>query len=200
MIDMTETTNGPDTNRPPLSAPILDAAREVWSQAGEQHFIPITGRSMLPLIRAGDRVLVAHGSADVQRGDVIVFQCQGRLVAHRVLRVECHSSERVFLTKGDNSRHFDPLVNAKKVVGRALAVEREGRRISLDTAPWRVMGWLIALVTLGWTRLYARGRAIKRRFFGSRRSRLAVLLRRGVRVSSRLTLKFFQMLFSRGDT
>jgi signal peptidase I len=193
---MTEATDSPDINRPPLSAPILDAALEAWNQAREQHFIPITGHSMQPLLRAGDRVLVAHGSAGVRRGDVIVFQRQGGLVAHRVLRVESRPSGRVFLTKGDNSRRFDPLLSANEVVGRALAVERGGRQISLDTAAWRAAGWLIALGTLGGTKLYAWGRAVKRRLWGPQPSRLAALLHRGAQVLSASVLRVFQMLLA----
>ncbi len=139
---------------------------DLWGQAGGQHFIPITGRSMLPLFQEGDRVLVAHGRAGVRRGDVIIFRRKGSLIAHRVLRIYHRQSEPVFITKGDNAAHFDPPLHAGEVIGRVLAIEREGRRMPLDTTAWRIVGWLIAASTLAWTQLYGWGRRLKRRFWG----------------------------------
>jgi hypothetical protein len=121
-------------NADPASLPnsVLEAALDVWGQVGEQHLIPITGRSMLPAIQDGDRVLVAHGCTGVQRGDVVVFRHAGGLVAHRVLRLYAGDAGPTFVTKGGNAPQCDPPLNAGEIVGRALAVERDGRRMSLD--------------------------------------------------------------------
>ena len=178
MTELPEPTNTPETDQRRLPASVLEAALEMWSRAGKQYFIPITGCSMLPLIQEGDRVLVAHSCASVRRGDVIVFRRGGRLVAHRVLRIYRRRSEPVFITKGDNVRRFDPPVNASEVAGRVLTVERGGWQMALDTAAWRTVGWLIALGTLAWIKLYGWGRGLKRRLWGPRPSRLTVFLRR----------------------
>jgi hypothetical protein len=99
---------------------------------------------MLPAIQEGDRVLVAHGFTDVRQGDVVVFRRGGRLVAHRVLRIDRRQPEPVFITKGDNIRRLDPPVNGSEIVGRVLMVERGGRQMALDTAARRAAGWLTA--------------------------------------------------------
>jgi signal peptidase I len=178
MTGLPEPMNTPEINQRLLPASVLEAALEIWSQAGKQYSIPITGCSMLPLIQEGDRVLVAHSCASVRRGDVIVFRRGGRLVAHRVLRIYRRQSEPVFITKGDNVRRLDPPVNGSEVVGRVLTVERGGWQMALDTAAWRAVGWLIALSTLAWIKLYGWGRGLKRRLWGPRPSRLAAFLRR----------------------
>jgi signal peptidase I len=178
MTGLPEPMNTPETNQRLLPTSVLEAALEIWSQAGKQYFVPITGCSMLPLIQEGDRVLVAHSCASARQGDVIVFRRGGRLVAHRVLRIYRRQSEPVFITKGDNVRRFDPPVNASEVVGRVLTVEREGWQMALDTAAWRAVGWLIALSTLAWIKLYGWGRRLKRRLWGPRPSRLTAFLRR----------------------
>ncbi len=127
-----------NVNHPPLQAPAIEAVLDIWGQAGERHFIPISGNSMLPIIRDGDRALTAHGCASVRRGDVVIFRRNGQMVAHRVMRIR--DGGCAFVTKGDNAPHFDPPLSAGEIVGRVLAVERNGRRMSLDTAAWRVLG------------------------------------------------------------
>lgn len=178
MIELSDAIDTPTANRSLLSAPVLEAALGIWGQAGRKHLVPIAGRSMLPFIQDGDRVLVAHGCADVRRGDVIVFRRGGRLIAHRVLRIHRRESEPIFITKGDNIRRFDPPVSASEMIGRVVAVERGDRQMALNTAAWRAVGWLIALCTLAWIKLYGWGRGLKRRLWGPRPNRLAVFLRR----------------------
>ena len=155
---------------------------DLWEQAGERHTIPITGISMSPTIQDGDRVLVAHGPAGVRRGDVVVFWRDGRLVAHRVLCIQRGDAGLTFVTKGDSASHLDPLVSADEIVGRVLAVERNDRRMSLDTAAWRTAGWLMAVSTLTWRELYRWGQRFKRRLLGSRSCGLGALAHSGVAI------------------
>ncbi len=177
---------------------ILKVALEVWRQAGEQHFIPVTGRSMLPLLQADDRVLVAHGSTGIRRGDIVVFRQDGELIVHRVIGMYHRDGETIFVTKGDNRLHFDPPVSANEIVGRALAVQRAGRSRSLETPLWRFTGWLIAGSTLAWLKLYGWSRALKQSLWGPQPNRLTAWLRHRVLVCSSLALKVVQALFWRG--
>ena len=175
----------------PLSLPghVIEAALDAWGQAGERHTISISGHSMLPVIHDGDRALVTHGCAGVRRGDVIVFRLNGLLVAHRVLHIEGRDDDREFVTKGDNAGHVDPHVSPREIVGQVLAIERDGRRISLETIPWRTLGWSIAIGTLAWIRSYRWCQALKRRLLGPGPNRATTALRRG-------TLAFFSRLLA----
>lgn len=149
-----------------LPAEVLASALDKWRQAGEEHLIPIIGKSMRPLIQPGNQVLIKHGFANVRRGDVIVFLLQERMVAHRLLSIYRDGSKTMFVTKGDNNSYFDPPLDADQVVGRVLRIKRGGRWVSIDTRAWRIGGWLIAIGMLGWTTLYGWGRKIKYQLLG----------------------------------
>jgi hypothetical protein len=197
MIDLVEAMDMPNAKRASLPGHVLEAALGVWGQAGERHFIPITGGSMLPLIRDGDHVLVAHGCAGVRRGDVVVFRREGQLIAHRLLRVYGGDAEPTFVTKGDNAAQFDPPLSADEIVGRVLAVERGDRYMSLDTTTWRVLGWLVAVSTLAWTKLYGWSRDLKQRLLGPQPNRLTAFLRRSALAFFSLALKVVQAVACR---
>jgi len=165
-------------NRSSLPDYVLEAALAAWGQAGEQHTISISGKSMVPAIHDGDRVLVAHGCAGVRRGDVLVFRLDGLLIAHRVLCIKDGADGKKFVTKGDNAGQVDPHLSPREIVGQVLAIERDGQHISLQTFPWRALGWSIAVGTLAWTRLYRLSRALKQRLLGPQPNRVTAGLRR----------------------
>jgi hypothetical protein len=152
---------------------------------------------MLPLIRDGDRAIVAHGCTGVRRGDVVVFRHDGLLVAHRLLAIRRGDAGPVFISKGDNTSQFDPPLLADEILGRVVAIERHGRSMALDTAVWRALGWLIAITTLAWTRLYGWGRGLKRRLGGRRPGRATAGVRQGARAASALALRASQAIASR---
>jgi signal peptidase I len=180
-----------------LPRAVIEAALGAWGQAGEQHLIPISGRSMLPAIRDGDHALVSHGCAGVRPGDVIVFRHKGTLIAHRVLRIKGGDDAPTFVTKGDNAPQFDPRLSAGEIVGRVLAVERGGRFMSLDTAAWRILGRLIAASTLAWTRLYSWSQALKQGLLGPQPNRVTATLRRGALAFLSLILTLAQAVACR---
>ena len=177
---MSEPVFVPNIDEKSMQDPVLDTVLNVWTLAGEKHYIPITGRSMFPLIRNGDQVLVAHGCAGIRRGEVIVFRHDGKLIAHRVLRISKNEAGHMFLTKGDNVLQFDPPLRANEIVGRVLAIKRGEQQISLDTTIWRITGLFIAIGTLTWMRLYGWGRFFPRRLLGLHSSHLTTFFRRGV--------------------
>ena len=177
---MSEPVFVPNIDEKSMQDPVLDAVLNMWTQAGEKHYIPITGRSMFPLIRNGDQVLVAHGCAGIRRGDVIVFRHDGKLIAHRVVRISKNEAGHTFLTKGDNVLQFDPPLRANEIVGRVLAIKRGEQQMSLDTTIWRITGLLIAIGTLTWMRLYGWGRFFPQRLLGLHSSSLTTFFRQGV--------------------
>ena len=179
MINGVQTMDRSIASRSSLPDNVLEAALDAWGQAGERHTISISGRSMLPAIHNGDRVLVAHGCAGVRRGDVLVFRLDGLLIAHRVLHIKDGADGKMFVTKGDNARQIDPHVSHREIVGQVLAIERDGQHISLQTLPWRALGWSIAIGTLAWTRLYRLSQALKQRLLGPQPDRVTAGLRRG---------------------
>jgi hypothetical protein len=180
------------TGRDPIPDPVLEGVLELWDQAGARSLIPITGNSMLPLIREGDQVLVVHGRNSVRRGDVVVFRRQGQLIAHRVLRIDDDEGQAAFLVKGDNLSTFDPLVDPGAVLGRVLAVQRGNRSLALDSTSWRVWGGFVAITTLALARLCGWGYTLFRRLVGSRSDRPTASLCPGAKAFSAFTLRAIQ--------
>lgn len=181
-----------DAPKTPLPDHIVKAALDIWEQADRQNLIPISGRSMLPLIQNGDVVLVAHGKSGVRRGDIIVFMQNNQMVAHRVLRAGTGGSSATFLAKGDNNPYFDPPVTVDRIVGRVLKIERNGKWVAVDTPLWRALGWLIAVGMLTWLKFYALGRGVKQKIWGRQSNRLVDALRRGGLALAAFPLKMLQ--------
>lgn len=188
---MNNIENSETNTSPTIPADVVTAALAKWTQVGEQHLIPIIGRSMLPLIQPGDQVLIQHGSADLRRGDVVAFLQQDKIVAHRLLHIRKSDPITTYITKGDNASYFDSPVNASQVVGRVLKIKRGDRWIPIDTPAWRIWGWLIAVGMLGWTTFYGWGRKIKHRLWGKQPDFLSGTIRRS---AQRLVAFFLKLI------
>ncbi len=181
--------------RVPVSGAITDAVLEIWAEVGARNHLDITGNSMLPLIKDRDRVLVKHGTSGIRRGDVVVFRYGNGLAAHRVIHIYGGDDGPTFVTKGDNSPQFDPPSSAGEIVGRVLSIERGGKHMPLDTAAWRTVGWLIAIGTLTWTKLYGFCWLVKQRVLGPQPNRLTSFLRRSAQAFFSLALRVVQTVF-----
>jgi hypothetical protein len=123
----------------------LNSIIRAWNRAGITLYVPVTGHSMRPLLRPGDVLVVQPGPAACRPGDLIVFWQQGRLVAHRLLRLEQPGGDAHFITGGDNALAADPPVAPADVLGRVTARQRGGRTLTLNTPFWRGLGRLVAL-------------------------------------------------------
>ncbi len=102
------------------------------------------GHSMAPLIRSNDTLIVrpVEPSA-VSPGDIILYRSGAGLTAHRVLESPRSTGKIAggcFLLKGDAGACPDAPVAAAAVLGRVIAVERDGRRID----PYRLFPRLCA--------------------------------------------------------
>ncbi|MDP3937333.1 MAG: S24/S26 family peptidase [Deltaproteobacteria bacterium] len=95
------------------------------------------GRSMRPMIRDGEELRIRNlGDRALRPGDVVLARTAGGAVIHRVVTID-RTACRVRL-KGDGERYPDALLPISAIIGRADAVRRKGRWVSLD-APWRAV-------------------------------------------------------------
>ena len=123
----------------------ISTLRELWQQTSEQHWLPVNGISMLPLLREGDNILVSHDLSRVQRGDILVFQQADGLVAHRLLRIiKQPDQENFYLTKGDNCTYFDSPLFESEVLGKVDSIHKNGREYDLSTPGWRLRKIILA--------------------------------------------------------
>lgn len=92
------------------------------------------GWSMHPTIRNGEIITVAPlGRSPVRVGDVVLYRRGRAAIAHRVIRVRSASGRSVgFVLQGDAAPSCDRPIELAQVLGRVLAIERDGRRVRLD--------------------------------------------------------------------
>jgi len=135
------------------------AARDVWRAAGETGLVrlTVTSDSMRPLLRVGDGVVVQPIDPQaLQPGDVIVVQRGGEWITHRLVAVD----ERGWHTHGDNTRYGDEAASAARIMGRVIAIERNGQTIDLLQPRWRTIDRRINRVQRAQLRVFAAARTI----------------------------------------
>ena len=118
------------------------------------------GRSMYPTIREGEIITVQPiEPCNVKPGDILLYQADERVIAHRLVRIERNgndarfhhpslctlhsalssdysvlspqSSSLSFLLRGDASGALDEPVEAHQILGKVVSVDRGGRNLGL---------------------------------------------------------------------
>ena len=104
------------------------------------------GASMQPTIEDGELITVAPvGPGSVKRGDILLYQNERGVVAHRVVGVVKGTvtinggDSPPYLIRGDASVSCDPPVAREQVIGRVVAVQRAGRSRPLDNRAFNLM-------------------------------------------------------------
>ena len=99
-----------------------------------------TGHSMQPTIEDGEVITVAPVTPmAVKRGDILLYQNERGVVAHRVVGVVKGTvtinggDSPPYLMRGDASVSCDAPVQLGQVIGRVVAVQRGGRNLALDS-------------------------------------------------------------------
>jgi signal peptidase I len=109
------------------------------------------GASMYPTIRDGDAITVAPVAFDdVVRGDLLLCRQDQRVIAHRVIGITTRDSMRIFELRGDAKAACDAPVAADAVVGRVIAVHRNGRVVTLCGRAARLRHTVRAVASAFW--------------------------------------------------
>jgi len=132
---------------------LMEMWQEVCRSGGSLNF-KILSASMKPTIEVGDVVKVSRVEPSrVRVGDILAFQVGQNVVVHRVIDKRWSDQQLSFRHRGD-AGGISGKIAAEHLIGKVLAVKREGREISLDTL-WftmnnRVLGWRLHFIdTLG---------------------------------------------------
>ena len=90
--------------------------------------VRVDGISMLPAIRPRDVVLIGHCTIEqIRIADVVLFTVGSRLFVHRVVRIGSgHSGPPFVVTKGDTHSQEDLPIASSQLLGRVLALWRNG--------------------------------------------------------------------------
>ncbi len=142
------------TSREGLSPDLLDAAVSMLGRAERLGAVRVLGDSMRPTLGSGDLLAVEFAGERPRRGDLVVYRQADYLTVHRHLgRARFPDGRPCLRTRGDGSIALDPPVAPESVVGRAVAVRRDGRWRRLDGRLARVYAIAVAGHDLAWAAL-----------------------------------------------
>jgi signal peptidase I len=107
------------------------------------------GKSMQPVILDGDCLMVEPiGPAAIKMGDIILYQAEERIIAHRVMDIgkgeisktqpEAHITHYSFILRGDASYSYDEPVYPDQILGKIVSVERNGRIINPYSSIYKI--------------------------------------------------------------
>jgi polysaccharide export outer membrane protein len=138
------------------AAPVLDALLGL----GAEIMVPVRGMSMSPTLLDRDQVIVAPFLGPPRCGQLVMGRQDGRLVVHRLVRIEMRQGRRRYRLQGDARHRPDPGILREDLLGRVVALIRQGRRLEIDDQPAALRRKLRRLaIRRGWRRV-ARGAAV----------------------------------------
>ena len=116
---------------------------------------------MVPFLLDGDVVHVRPAAPEeIAAGDVICYEASpGKLILHRMIR---RHGENV-IAKGD-ALPFTDVVDSRRLLGKAVARERRGRTMRLDTPMVRWSNHLIARLSPAVSSLTPLALLVRRRY------------------------------------
>jgi signal peptidase I len=121
-------------------------------RVGGSATIRVVATSMFPWIRSGDQAFIRRFDfAQINSGDVILYERANRLFIHRVIRRITRPSlggdVSLLVVKGDALDRPDAPVSAKEFLGRAIRIHRGKRHIDLQSSSQTLLGKLLAGVS-----------------------------------------------------
>jgi len=109
--------------------------------------LKVTGSSMLPSVWPGDILSVRRAEiSQVFPGDIVLFERDGRLCAHRVVDKIVAPDQTYLVTQGQQICSTDPPVSSRELLGLAASIERG--RFRIDPRAGLRMRWRILSLVL----------------------------------------------------
>ena len=164
---------------------INDLIRDKLVQGTTFRFRVISG-SMAPLIEVGDEVVVKRvGTAELRRGDIVLYAADGALRVHRLLARRRQGGMTLLVTKGDASLTPDPPWRQKQLLGKAVAISREHIVLNLESRRWKAINRLLGLIAVLQVATLRGARRAKQAVMGNRGTRWGSVLARIITAPSR---------------
>jgi hypothetical protein len=149
-----------------LRCKVLQAVGEIWKETGKKMPLRTAGKSMWPLLREGEEVvLVFQDSSLLRRGDIAAVRLPGSIIVHRVVAVD-RSSGKIF-ERGDNNMYLS-VANPEQILGKVVEIRAKDKTFHLEKKAWRALGLLICFSGLAATRTYGFLRACRRKIWTER--------------------------------
>jgi hypothetical protein len=179
-----------------MTSTLVNAAVALMGSAGRLGTVRVLGESMKPTVPPGSVLCVDFAPGELSRGDLLVFRQASYLAVHRLLgRATTPDGRPCLRTRGDCALALDPPVDRQSVIGRAVAVRRDGTWRDLNRRGARAYAALLALHDLGWAAAGVVADRTADRFL--RALRLPLSLRGGVARTDAALLRAVDRLFFR---
>jgi polysaccharide export outer membrane protein len=104
-------------------------------QEGHAMIVPVRGISMRPVLVDGDAVVIEPFLGLPRPGQIVLARVEGVLVVHRLVDIVLAAGRRVYRLQGDAEPGPDAGVIREDLIGRAVALVRDGRRLPIDDSP-----------------------------------------------------------------
>lgn len=152
-----------DTERREIAIQLRDA--NAFAK-GFQKFMH-QGNSMNPTLTDGDQILVKTVSLqDLRLGDIIVYKNKDQLIAHRFLYRNFRKDNIAeIIAKADNSSERDSPSSSDCLLGKVVEINRRGKPLNLENNFWRIVSYLIGVVSLLEMVIFETIRAVRMKFF-----------------------------------
>jgi signal peptidase I len=138
-----KTVNGRSLHGGHSTAEIAHAAKCELAEKTLRRFgtlrLRVTGFSMLPSVWPGDLLLIRRQEIEqIHPGDIVLFACYGRLIAHRVVFKTDDPEAPSIVTRGDALSVQDSAIGPAELLGKVSGILRAGewiqprRRLSIS--------------------------------------------------------------------
>lgn len=148
------------------SSDFLELCTEILSRGNRLRF-RACGRSMYPYIRDGDVIEVTQtGISEIRLGEVILYCTpHKKVIAHRVIKKYRENDEVILVTKGDSVFNLDQRVYEEQLLGKIIAVKRDGQYMRLDQGLSLMLNTFWVKVSLFSPWIYAILKRLKRKTY-----------------------------------
>ncbi len=102
-------------------------------RSGNEMSFPVATDSMLPLIKATDRVVVnTCGASDVKLGDIVLFERDSSLIVHRVLERKIEDKKIILVPKADRVCEKEKPFSEEQFLGKVVKIHKESFTLHLE--------------------------------------------------------------------
>jgi len=129
---------------------LLELSKDIFGKGKSIRF-QAKGWSMRPFVRDGDFIVVSPiENYSIKTGDVVFYLTpENKVIVHRVIKKYKKDKDNriTIFIKGDATFSSPEKVEMQNVLGKVIAVERNGRKKRLDTKFYKIKGLLFARIS-----------------------------------------------------
>jgi len=109
----------------------------------------VVSDSMSPFIKARDIIVIRPVTPkELRLGDIVVFDKEGRLFSHRLIRKYFKANRHIFITKSDRTFVADMPFTDKKLMGKVSRVQKSVKTLNLESIFWTLINRFLGLYHL----------------------------------------------------